>query len=76
MTNLSLILANEVEQISLQVSTFANGPWKENFLGIDFRQIDQNSRDLRKSCDLWLLLPDMKVTLKQLSEMVLTNSSP
>ena len=43
MTNLSLILANEVEQISLQVSTFENEPWKENFLGIDFRQIDQNS---------------------------------
>ena len=48
MTNLSLILANEVEQISLQVSTFANGPWKENFLGIDFRKIDQNSRNSGK----------------------------
>ena len=43
MTNLSLFLANEIEQISLQVSTFENGPWKENFLGIDFCQIDQNS---------------------------------
>ena len=48
MTNLSLILANEVKQISLQVSTFENGPWKENFLGIDFRQIDQNSRNSGK----------------------------
>ena len=48
MTNLSLILANEVEQISLQVSTFENEPWKENFLGIDFRQIDQNSRNSGK----------------------------
>ena len=48
MTNLSLILANELEKISLQVSSFANGPWKENFFGIDFRQIDQNSRDSGK----------------------------
>ena len=48
MTYLSLILANEVEQISLQVSTFENEPWKENFLGIDFRQIDQNSRNSGK----------------------------
>ena len=48
MTNLSLILANKVGQISLQVSTFENGPWKENFLGIDFRQIDQNSQNLGK----------------------------
>ena len=48
MTNLSLILANEVGQISLQVSTFGNGPWKENFLGIDFGQIDQNSRNSGK----------------------------
>ena len=46
-TNLSLILANKFEQ-TLQVSTFANGPWKENFLGIDFRQIDQNSRNSGK----------------------------
>ena len=48
MTNLSLTLANEVEQISLQVSNFANGPWKETFFGIDFPQIDQNSRDSEK----------------------------
>ena len=48
MTNLSLLLANEFEQISLQVPSFANGPWKENFFGIDFRQIDQNSRDSGK----------------------------
>ena len=48
MTNLSLILANELEQISLQVPSFANGPWKENFFGIDFRQINQNSRDSGK----------------------------
>ena len=52
MTNLSLILANEFEQISLQVLTFANGSRKENFFGIDFRQIDQNSEDAKKSCDL------------------------
>ena len=25
-----------------------NEPWKENFLGIDFRQIDQNSQNLGK----------------------------
>ena len=43
-TNLSLILANKFEQ-TLQVS---NGTRKENFLGIDFRQIDQNSRNSRK----------------------------
>ena len=48
MTNLSLILANEVEQISLQISPFENRPWKKNFLGIDFRQIDQNSRNSGK----------------------------
>ena len=48
MTNLSLILVNELEQISLQVSSFANEPWKENFFGTDFPQIDQNSRDLGK----------------------------
>ena len=46
--NLSLILANELEKISLQVLTFANGPWKENFLIIDFHQIDQNSRNSGK----------------------------
>ena len=48
MTNVSFILANKLDQISLQVSSFANGPWKENFVGIDFRQIDQNSRDTGK----------------------------
>ena len=48
MTNFSLILVYEFEQISLQVSTFANGPWKKNFLGIDFGQIDQNSRNSGK----------------------------
>ena len=41
-------MANEFEQISLRVSTFAKKPWKENFFGIDFRQIDQNSRDSEK----------------------------
>ena len=51
MTNLSLILANEFEEIYLQVSTFANGSRKENFVDIDFCQIDQNSRDSRKLCD-------------------------
>ena len=30
------------------VSIFENVPWKKNFLGIDFRQIDQNSRNLGK----------------------------
>ena len=30
------------------VSIFANVPWKKNFLCIDFRQIDQNSRNLGK----------------------------
>ena len=48
MTNLSLILANEFEQISLHVSSFANRPWKENSFGIDFHQINQNSRDSEK----------------------------
>ena len=40
MTNLLLILVNELEKFSLQVffATFANEPWKENFLGNDFRQ--------------------------------------
>ena len=76
MVNLLLTLANEFEQIFLQVSTFTNEPWKENFLGINFCQIDQNSRDSRKSCDLWFSLLDMKVTLKQLSEIVLRNSCP
>ena len=42
------MLANEFEQISLQISAFANGSWKGNFFGIDFRQIDQNSQDLGK----------------------------
>ena len=41
-------MANVVEQIYSQVSTFENGSWKENFLGIDFCQIDQNSRNLGK----------------------------
>ena len=31
-----LILENEFEKVSLQVSTFTNEPWIENFLGIDF----------------------------------------
>ena len=48
MTNVSFILANKFDQISLQVSSFANGPWKENFFGIYFRQIDQNPRDTGK----------------------------
>ena len=39
MTNLLFILANEFENISLQVSTFANEHLKVNFLGIDFGQI-------------------------------------
>ena len=42
------MLANEFEQISLQTTAFANGPWKENFFGIDFRQIDPSSQDLGK----------------------------
>ena len=40
MTNLLLIFANELEKNYLQVLSFANEPLKENFLGIDFRQID------------------------------------
>ena len=48
MINLSWILANEFEQISLHVSSSPNGPWKENSFGIDFRQINQNSRDSGK----------------------------
>ena len=55
MTNLPLILSNEFQQISLQVSTFANGPWKENYLGINFRQIDQNS------CNLGMLVQQIFV---------------
>ena len=55
MTNLPLILSNEFEQISLQVSTFANGPWKENYLGINFRQVDQNS------CNLGMLVQQIFV---------------
>ena len=42
--HLSLILVNEFEKISFQVSTFANGLLKENFFGIDFRQNLQNSQ--------------------------------
>ena len=55
MTNLPLILSNEFQQISLQVLTFANGPWKENYLGINFRQIDQNS------CNLGMLVQQIFV---------------
>ena len=40
-------MAIKFEQ-TLQVSTFANGPWKENFLGIDLRQIGQNPRNSGK----------------------------
>ena len=67
-------MANDFKETSLQESIFANGPWEEDFLGIDFHQIDHNSRDSRKSCNLWFSLSDMKVTLKQLSEMVLKSS--
>ena len=49
MTNLLLIFANELEKISLQVLSFVNEPWKENFLGIDFHQVDQNSQNSGKS---------------------------
>ena len=45
MTNLLLIFANYFEKIFLQVSTFANEPWKENFLGIDIRQVDQKPQN-------------------------------
>ena len=48
MTNFLLIFGNEFEKICLQVSTFANEPWKGNFLGIHFCQIDQSSRNLGK----------------------------
>ena len=39
MTNFLLISANQFEKIYPQVSTFANEPQKENFLGIYFRQL-------------------------------------
>ena len=32
----------------MQVSTFANEPWRENVLGIDCRQIDENAQNLGK----------------------------
>ena len=48
MTNFLLVFADEFGKNSLQVSIFANEPWKENFLGIDFRQIDQNSGNSAK----------------------------
>ena len=48
MTNFLLIFGNEFKKICLQVSTFANEPWKRNFLGIHFCQIDQSSRNLGK----------------------------
>ena len=41
-------MANEFEKISLQASPFFNGPQKENFLSIEFNQIDQNSRNSGK----------------------------
>ena len=41
-------MGNEFEEISLQVSTFANEPWKEKFLGIDICQIDQNLQNSGK----------------------------
>ena len=41
MINLLSIFVNELEKNSFQVSRFANEPWNGNFLGIDFRQIDQ-----------------------------------
>ena len=47
-THLLLIFANEFEKISRQVSSFANETWKENFLGTDLRQIDQNSQNSGK----------------------------
>ena len=55
-TNLSLILTKKFEQ-TLQVLTFANASWKENFLGIDFRQIDQNLQNSGKLVpqDLFLI---------------------
>ena len=40
MANLLLIFANELEKNYLQVLRFVNERLKENFLGIDFRQID------------------------------------
>ena len=43
-----LIFTNEFEKASLQVSAFSNELWKGNLLGIDFRQIDQNSQNLGK----------------------------
>ena len=48
MTDLLLLLANELAKISMQVSSFANEPWKENFLDNDFPQIDQNPQSSGK----------------------------
>ena len=37
-----------ISYLFLQVSTLANEPWKENFSGTDFCQIDQNWRNSGK----------------------------
>ena len=49
MIDLLLIFANKFEKNYLQVSSLANQPCKESFLGTDFRQIDQNSQNSGKS---------------------------
>ena len=59
-------MANEFEQISLQVSTFANGTWKENFLGIDFRQTNQNPRNNSNSWKLIKAFPKGQMSGKWL----------
>ena len=53
----------------MKISTFQNEPWKENFEGIDFCQIDQNSGNSGK------LVPkiDHDITLKIL-EFVLNST--
>lgn len=37
-----------IQKIFLQWSTFPNEPWKENFLDIEFRQVDQKSQNSGK----------------------------
>ena len=43
MINLYKLWQQNSKNIFLQLFTFSNEPWKENFLGIDFCQTDQNS---------------------------------
>ena len=42
------MFANQFEKVSFKVWTFENKPWKENFFGTDFRQVDQKLQYLGK----------------------------